>query len=283
MLTHHAFLSAGIVPVSCDELFKRIEAARAKAEKGEEYQVHRKCSGFSMVGFLFRLGRVAKWSLALSLFRFTSVCWKFTTNKCEICWIQPVWKWRAGWKSDRIRTRDSTVSCIRCCFCCFIALITSEFQHFWSVLEELCVCVCFFLWVEIVLFFPVEGLKSESVSSYREIDAKMNEGTKNRTVASTNMNATSRCCLKSRILEFSVAKKSLRKTEHEMKQWVLFSVEPIQLLPSTLLRRNWMKRRRAWQRPQSSIWSIWQEGTLSKHSFTPFAIPHVFAALFFSP
>ena len=30
----------GIVPVSCDELFKRIEAARAKAEKGEEYQVN---------------------------------------------------------------------------------------------------------------------------------------------------------------------------------------------------------------------------------------------------
>ena len=25
--------------MSCDELFKRIEAARAKAEKGEEYQV----------------------------------------------------------------------------------------------------------------------------------------------------------------------------------------------------------------------------------------------------
>ena len=26
--------------MSCDELFKRIEAARAKAEKGEEYQVN---------------------------------------------------------------------------------------------------------------------------------------------------------------------------------------------------------------------------------------------------
>ena len=30
------------------------------------------------------------------------------------------------------------------------------------------------------------------VNSYRDIDARMNEGTKNRTVASTNMNATSR-------------------------------------------------------------------------------------------
>ncbi len=31
----------GIVPVACDELFKRIEAARTKAETGEEYQVKR--------------------------------------------------------------------------------------------------------------------------------------------------------------------------------------------------------------------------------------------------
>ena len=39
MLSIDDIIFVGIVPVSCDELFKRIEAARAKAEKGEEYQV----------------------------------------------------------------------------------------------------------------------------------------------------------------------------------------------------------------------------------------------------
>ncbi|SPQ97763.1 Kinesin motor domain-containing protein [Plasmodiophora brassicae] len=37
----------------------------------------------------------------------------------------------------------------------------------------------------------VDGLIKKPVTSYKEIDAKMEEGTKNRTVASTNMNATS--------------------------------------------------------------------------------------------
>ena len=36
-----------------------------------------------------------------------------------------------------------------------------------------------------------EGLKDCMVGSYEEIDAKIEEGTVNRTVASTNMNATS--------------------------------------------------------------------------------------------
>jgi len=38
----------------------------------------------------------------------------------------------------------------------------------------------------------VEQLMTVPVNSYTEIDSKINEGTKNRTVASTNMNATSR-------------------------------------------------------------------------------------------
>ena len=38
----------------------------------------------------------------------------------------------------------------------------------------------------------VEQLNVEPVNSYDEINNKINEGTKNRTVASTNMNATSR-------------------------------------------------------------------------------------------
>lgn len=40
-------------------------------------------------------------------------------------------------------------------------------------------------------WFVAEGLKEEVVGSYDEIAAKMEQGTVNRTVASTNMNATS--------------------------------------------------------------------------------------------
>lgn len=39
--------------------------------------------------------------------------------------------------------------------------------------------------------FYVEGLMSVAVKDYKDIEGRMNEGTKNRTVASTNMNATS--------------------------------------------------------------------------------------------
>ncbi len=39
--------------------------------------------------------------------------------------------------------------------------------------------------------FSVDGIKETPVKDYKHIEAKMNEGTKNRTVASTNMNATS--------------------------------------------------------------------------------------------
>ena len=38
---------------------------------------------------------------------------------------------------------------------------------------------------------PADGLKEVIVSDYEEISARMEEGTVNRTVASTNMNATS--------------------------------------------------------------------------------------------
>ncbi|XP_075250028.1 kinesin-like protein KIF28 isoform X4 [Convolutriloba macropyga] len=41
------------------------------------------------------------------------------------------------------------------------------------------------------LGFYVDNLKKVPVGSYKEIEARMDEGTKNRTVASTNMNATS--------------------------------------------------------------------------------------------
>ena len=40
--------------------------------------------------------------------------------------------------------------------------------------------------------FSVQGLKKMPVGSYKEIEDRMAEGTANRTVAATKMNATSR-------------------------------------------------------------------------------------------
>lgn len=40
--------------------------------------------------------------------------------------------------------------------------------------------------------FYAEGLKTVPVSAYTDIEQRMEEGTTNRTVAATNMNATSR-------------------------------------------------------------------------------------------
>ena len=39
--------------------------------------------------------------------------------------------------------------------------------------------------------FYVENLTTVPVNSYKEIEARIDEGTKNRTIAATNMNATS--------------------------------------------------------------------------------------------
>ena len=44
-----------------------------------------------------------------------------------------------------------------------------------------------------LVFRAVENLLTVPVKSYVEIDQRIQEGTRNRTVASTNMNATSRC------------------------------------------------------------------------------------------
>ena len=41
--------------------------------------------------------------------------------------------------------------------------------------------------------FYADGLKTVPVSEYKDIEQRMEEGTKSRTVAATNMNATSRC------------------------------------------------------------------------------------------
>lgn len=45
---------------------------------------------------------------------------------------------------------------------------------------------------DFILTFSAEGLKLAMVTSYKEIEIKLNEGTTNRSIASTNMNATSR-------------------------------------------------------------------------------------------
>lgn len=42
------------------------------------------------------------------------------------------------------------------------------------------------------LYITADGLKIVPVSNYSDIEQRMEEGTQNRTVASTNMNATSR-------------------------------------------------------------------------------------------
>ena len=49
--------------------------------------------------------------------------------------------------------------------------------------------------------FYADGLKTVPVSEYKDIEQRMEEGTTNRTVAATNMNATSR---------FGAPKKSLK-------------------------------------------------------------------------
>ena len=41
--------------------------------------------------------------------------------------------------------------------------------------------------------WTVENLLSVAVKNYAEIEKRIAQGTKNRTLASTNMNATSRC------------------------------------------------------------------------------------------
>ena len=53
-------------------------------------------------------------------------------------------------------------------------------------------CIAFALWRHLLCVLSVEAMKTVGVNSYNEISQKIDEGTKNRTVASTNMNATSR-------------------------------------------------------------------------------------------
>ena len=48
--------------------------------------------------------------------------------------------------------------------------------------------------------FIVENMTTADVHSYKEIDNKMNDGNKNRTVAATQMNATSRYTKQNKVL-----------------------------------------------------------------------------------
>ncbi|ELU00840.1 hypothetical protein CAPTEDRAFT_171489 [Capitella teleta] len=104
----------GIVPISCDELFKGIQEKKDVAQKGEEYQV-----SFSMLEIYNEQVRDLLNPKSLSI--------------------------KGGLKVRQHPNKG----------------------------------------------FYVDGLTSVPVANFNEIDSKMNEGTKNRTVASTQMNATS--------------------------------------------------------------------------------------------
>ena len=60
-----------------------------------------------------------------------------------------------------------------------------------------CLCVCENIGIHFHhIFFSVESLITAPVNNYSQIDNRIQEGTRNRTVASTNMNATSRSAWK---------------------------------------------------------------------------------------
>lgn len=59
--------------MSCDELFKRIEAARAKAEKGEEYQVN-----------IFPFAQISIFDFSFQKTQSWPFCKTFNDNKMEI-------------------------------------------------------------------------------------------------------------------------------------------------------------------------------------------------------
>ncbi len=48
-----------------------------------------------------------------------------------------------------------------------------------------------FVYMFTTLFAPADGLRTIPVKDFKEIEERIAEGTKNRTIASTNMNATS--------------------------------------------------------------------------------------------
>lgn len=58
-------------------------------------------------------------------------------------------------------------------------------------LNLLCYCTKYVIW-PFVCLNSVESLVTVPVKDYADIDSRIEEGTRNRTVAATNMNATSR-------------------------------------------------------------------------------------------
>ena len=69
--------------------------------------------------------------------------------------------------------------------------------HCMCACRDVCLCVCENIGIHFHhIFFSVESLITAPVNSYSQIDNRIQEGTRNRTVASTNMNATSRSAWK---------------------------------------------------------------------------------------
>lgn len=82
---------------------------------------------------------------------------------------------------------------------CFITAIVST-----THLAILLLCVT----------IPVDQLSSVAVKNYKDIEDRMAEGTKNRTIASTNMNATSSRA--HTIVAITFIQKSKNKTGQQM-------------------------------------------------------------------
>ena len=58
-----------------------------------------------------------------------------------------------------------------------------DFYEIHAKISQLCL---------LIFCFAVENMTTANVNNFKEIDNKMNDGNKNRTIAATNMNATSR-------------------------------------------------------------------------------------------
>lgn len=91
--------------------------------------------------------------------------------------------------------------CMHICMCLWsyachcICACTCVCVHAGCVCACLCVCETIGIYFHHI-FFSVESLITAPVNSYSQIDNRIQEGTRNRTVASTNMNATSRSAWK---------------------------------------------------------------------------------------
>ena len=91
--------------------------------------------------------------------------------------------------------------------------------------------------------FYADGLKTVAVSEYKDIEDRMEEGTKNRTVAATNMNATSRCndCFTISYFEESMSDTCIISEVKELcgfKKWSQLDTSPFALTCTISVQSN---------------------------------------------